>query len=182
MGVIFSAADDVAELLVPFVRSSGGVQDARVIESAYEAASLGDIDADAFWLRVGLPPDVEGAYLRLHTLRPGAIEFIGHAHDAGLPIWCLSNDIGRWSRSLRESLGIERLLAGAVISSDVKARKPDARIFECLLKATGHRPEELWFADDRTRNVTAAATLGIQAVRFTPEHGFAGLADRLFLY
>ena len=35
------AADDVAELLIPFIRSAGGESDARAIESAYFEASLG---------------------------------------------------------------------------------------------------------------------------------------------
>jgi putative hydrolase of the HAD superfamily len=180
MGVIFSAADDVAELLVPFVRSSGGLHDPRAIEAAYVAASLGDIDADSFWSRVGLLPDVETAYLQLHALRAGALDFIARAHASGLAVWCLSNDVGRWSRRLRESLGIEPFLAGAVISSDVKARKPDRKIYECLVRATGHHPAELMFVDDRASNVAAAAALGIRAVQFTPEHGYAELAEALF--
>lgn len=32
MGVIYSAADDVAELLIPFVRASGGTVDAEGIK------------------------------------------------------------------------------------------------------------------------------------------------------
>ena len=85
MGVLFAAADDVAELLIPFIHSVGGESDARVIESAYLEASVGRIDADAFWARVGLDPDVERAYLSKHSLAPGALEFLLGAHRAGLP-------------------------------------------------------------------------------------------------
>ena len=53
MGVVFAAAADVAEILIPFIRSAGGESDARTIESVYLQASLGIIDADAFWRRVG---------------------------------------------------------------------------------------------------------------------------------
>lgn len=180
MGVIFSAADDVAELLVPFVTSSGGLQDPRAIESAYRAASLGDIAADAFWIRVGLQPDVEGAYLQLHALRAGATEFMARAHASGLAVWCLSNDVGRWSQRLRESLGVEPFLAGAVISSDVRARKPDRKIYQHLLDATRLRPAELLFVDDRAQNVAAAAALGIPGVHFTSERGFPEIAEALF--
>ena len=41
MGVIFRAADDVADLLIPFVREAGGNMNANEIESAYLDASLG---------------------------------------------------------------------------------------------------------------------------------------------
>lgn len=179
MGVVFSAADDVAELLVPFVRSRGGVQDASAIEEAYVAASLGDIHADAFWTRVGLSPDVEADYLRLHTLNPGTLEFLTRARESRVPIWCLSNDVGRWSKQLRASLGIEPFLTGAVISSDARARKPDRKIYERLLEAAGYRPHEILFVDDRARNVDAAIALGMRAVQFTSSYGYAELETEL---
>lgn len=180
MGVIFAAADDVAELLVPFVHAAGGVSDVHLIESTYLQASVGDIDADAFWSRVGLSSDIEAEYLSQHRLAEGALEFLMGARHAGLPVWCLSNDIGRWSRHLRESLGIEPLLAGAVISSDAKARKPDRGIYERMLTAMGCRPQELLFVDDRAKNVAAATILGIPAVQFTGSHDFARLGAKLF--
>jgi FMN phosphatase YigB (HAD superfamily) len=180
MGVLFTAADDVADLLIPFVRSAGGVSDARLIEAAYLDASLGRIDGDVFWRRVGLHPDVEPAYLSLHSLAAGALEFLTRARHAGIPVWCLSNDIGRWSRQLRAELGLEPLLAGAIVSSDVNVRKPDRRIFERLLSATGCRPVELLFVDDRQDNVTAAAALGIPAFQSTGTAAYSRLSTALF--
>ena len=180
MGVLFAAADDVAELLVPFIRSMGGERDARAIESVYLEASLGNIDADSFWTRVGLDPTAENAYLSQHRLSTGALEFLTSAHRVSLPVWCLSNDVARWSRRLRETFGLEPLLAGAVISSDARTRKPDRGIYERLLTAAGCRPNELLFVDDRAKNVTAAEALGIRAIRFTADYGYAQLATHLF--
>ena len=180
MGVLFAAADDVAEILIPFVRSAGGAGDARTIESVYLQASLGVIDADAFWRRVGLDPAVEDAYLSKHRLVAGARGFLASARQAGLPVWCLSNDVGRWSRRLREKLDLERLLAGAVISSDAKVRKPDRGIYEQLLIATACRPAELLFVDDRAKNVAGAAAVGIPAIEFTGPHVYQELSARLF--
>src|SRR6187551_1073033 len=166
MGVLFAAADDVAEILIPFIRSAGGESDTHTIESLYLQASLGVIDADTFWIRVGLDAAVEDVYLSKHRLVAGAREFLTSARQAGLPVWCLSNDVGRWSRTLREKLGIERLLTGAVISSDAKVRKPDRGIYEQLLAETGRQPPELLFVDDRATNVAGAAALGIPAIEF----------------
>jgi len=180
MGVLFSAADDVAELLIPFIRSAGGESDARKIESVYLQASLGDIDADTFWNHVGLNPDVEHAYLSKHRLAAGALEFLTSARRAGLPVWCLSNDVGRWSKHLRRTLDIEPLLAGAVISSDARVRKPDRGIYERLLVETGCRPAELLFVDDRAKNVAGAAALGIPATEFTGPHDYMHLGAKLF--
>jgi FMN phosphatase YigB (HAD superfamily) len=180
MGVLFAAADDVAELLIPFIRSAGGERDTRAIESAYLEASLGHLEADAFWTRVGLAPDVEPAYLSHHRLAAGALQFLLTARRASLPVWCLSNDVARWSKHLRTTLGIEYLLAGAVISSEAGIRKPDSGIYERLLAETACRPGELLFVDDRTRNVAAAAALGIPAIVFTGPHDYARLSAGLF--
>jgi HAD superfamily hydrolase (TIGR01509 family) len=178
MGVIFAAADDVVELLVPFVRATGG--DPALVEPAYKDASLGIIDADEFWVRVGLNASVEREYLSAHSLLPGAREFLVRANQAGVPVWCLSNDVARWSQHLRESLGIAALLRGVVISSDVRVRKPDAAIYRHLLGRTGCSPSDLLFVDDRRNNVEAAAALGIPSVRFADGYGYEQLATAVF--
>ena len=175
MGVIFSARDDVAELLAPFVRARGGTRDARIVEAAYLDASVGAVDADTFWRRVGLSPDVELAYLSSHRLSPGTLEFLAQARGSDLPVWCLSNDVGRWSKQLRQAFGIEPLLAGAVISSDVGVRKPDPAIFERLLLETGYRPADLLFVDDREKNVRSARALGIPSIVFEGPHDYERL-------
>jgi len=101
MGVVFSAADDVAELLIPFVRNRGGTESADAIQSAYVEASLGAITPDAFWLRVGLRASLEDDYLAGHSVTAGALDLLKRAENRGVPVWLLSNDIERWSRRLR---------------------------------------------------------------------------------
>ena len=49
MGVIFRAADDVAELLIPFIAETGGNVSTGIVESTYMDASLGLISVDEFW-------------------------------------------------------------------------------------------------------------------------------------
>ncbi len=179
MGVIFAAADDVADLLIPFVREAGGSASSKEIESAYLEASLGVIDADEFWSKVGLDTSLENVYLLKHSLMSGVGEFLLKAKRSGIPVWCLSNDVDRWSRKLRATFNIEDLLAGAVISSEAKARKPDRRIYECLLDRSGYRVDELLFIDDRAKNVEAASALGIRSLRFSSKFGYEHLADEI---
>ena len=174
MGVIFRAGDDVAELLIPFVVRHGGCADTNAISAAYVDASLGRIDADAFWRRVGLDPSLEDAYLATHELMPGADAFIAAARRAELSVWCLSNDVGRWSAKLRTRFALDRAFAGVVVSSDVGFRKPDRAIFDALLARCGHRANELLFVDDRPANVEAAASLGIPSSVFGAD-GFAAV-------
>lgn len=179
MGVIFHSADDVAELLIPFVTENGGIKDAIAIDKAYHAASLGEISADDFWIRVGLSAEIEDEYLARHRLNAGVTEILHKADSAGVPVWCLSNDIGRWSQKLRSRLGLDTALAGAIISGDVGIRKPDAQIYQILLDRTGFFPKDMLFADDRDNNVSAAIAAGLPSLLFSAEEGFAGIMDWL---
>lgn len=179
MGVIFEAADDVAELLVPFVQAANPAASSHEVESAYLAASLGDLDVDAFWRRLGLAPEVEDRYLSGHSMVPGAISFLQAARRVGVPVWCLSNDVERWSVKLRENFKIESYLEGAVISSVARSRKPSPEIYRLLLERSGYAAEEVIFVDDRQKNVAAARALGISALQFSPGLGYESLKRQL---
>jgi HAD superfamily hydrolase (TIGR01509 family) len=179
MGVIFRAADDVAELLIPFIRKMRATVDSRLIEAAYMDASLGILDADAFWRQVGLDSSVEDDYLKTHSLNPGVESFLTCARQAGVPVWCLSNDVERWSDKLRTKFGVDQLLAGSVISGKVGCRKPDRAIYQAFLEASGYRPDELLFVDDRPRNIEAAEAFGIRSMLFGGETNFRALETQL---
>lgn len=179
MGVLFETADDVAELLVPFVRSANPASSTQDVESAYLSASLGELDADSFWRKLGLDPEVEDRYLQGHSMIPGATSFLHAAREARVPVWCLSNDVERWSLKLRATFKIGSYLEGAVISSAARARKPSPEIYRRLLANSGYAAEEIVFVDDRQRNVEAARALGIKALQFSRDLGYESLRRQL---
>jgi hypothetical protein len=75
MGVLYEAGDDVAELLVPFVGRHGRTDlSAEAIDRDYVEASLGRMDTEAFWRRMGVDPSLEDAYLAGHRLIEGTLE------------------------------------------------------------------------------------------------------------
>lgn len=164
MGVLYRAEDDVAELLVPFVEQQGSRADARHVAALYEQASLGHLEADAFWRTLGLDPRVEDDYLAGHSLNDGVSAFLQLAHGAGIDLWCLSNDVSRWSIKLRERFALDAFFVDFVISGDIGYRKPSAEAYRCLLDRTGSTPE--LFVDDRPGNVSVARSLGIPSVCF----------------
>jgi putative hydrolase of the HAD superfamily len=172
MGVIFKSADDVAELLIPFIAEKAGTFDEEVIHSAYLEASLGTISPDEFWNQVDLTSKFEDEFLSLHSLNPGITELLHHAMDSGIPVWCLSNDVGRWSDKLRKNLDIEKFLEGSIISGDVGVRKPDKEIYQILVHSSGCKVEDILFVDDRETNVIASREIGIETVISDPEIGF----------
>ena len=77
MGVLYEAGDDVADLLIPFVRQHGDRALAdEDIERAYLAASLGKMDVETFWKQMGIAPELEDDYLSSHRLIPGTQEVL----------------------------------------------------------------------------------------------------------
>lgn len=173
MGVIFAAADDVGELLIPFIAERSASCNEAAIQSAYLDASLGSISPDEFWNQVGVAAGLEDEYLSRHALNSGVIELLDWCRENKIPVWCLSNDVGRWSHKLRERLNIETYLQGSIISADVGRRKPDQQIYKALIQASGYPAEKLLFVDDREANVLAARAQGIESLLHHPRAGFA---------
>jgi putative hydrolase of the HAD superfamily len=172
MGVIFKSADDVAELLIPFIAEKSAACDEAIIQTAYLDASHGSISPDEFWNQVGVPANLEDEFLSRHSLNAGVIELLDWCTDNEVPVWCLSNDVGRWSRKLRARLNIETYLEGSIISGDLGLRKPDRQIYAALIQASGFPVAELLFVDDREPNVLAARGLGIESILHDSQAGF----------
>jgi FMN phosphatase YigB (HAD superfamily) len=177
MGVIFKSADDVGELLIPFIAENSESIDEEVIQSAYLEASLGKINPDEFWNRVDVASELEDEFLSRHSLNPCIKELLSLTEDNGISVWCLSNDVGRWSNKLRKNLGIEKFLNGSIISGDVGVRKPDKEIYEILIHSIGCKVEDVLFVDDREKNVIASHDAGIETVMFNPEIGFTDVKN-----
>ena len=156
MGVIYTAADDIAELLVPFVLENGGLSDGAFIADRYTCASLGEIEAPSFWQSVGLSPTLEDDYLSRHQLTDGLVPFLENLPPCVSSVWCLSNDVSQWSKKLRSIHDLEQRFAGFVISGDVGIRKPDSGIYDCLLELVCRPAKCVLFVDDRPKNLDAA--------------------------
>jgi len=54
-----------------------------------------------------------------------------------------------------------------ILSHEVGSLKPDRKIYEAAIAASGKAPEQLFFTDDREENIQGAADLGIHAHQFT---------------
>lgn len=168
MGVIYRVGDDVADLLVPFIRESGGVDDAALIESAYIEASLGQIATSEFWHRVGLSNACEDDYLQRLELTDDVLQVLESARGQFDEIACLSNDVSEWSKKLRERFNLEQYISRWYISGDLQARKPSLEIYRQMLDDLKRQPANVLFVDDRPKNLHAAAELGMQTVCFDP--------------
>lgn len=168
MGVLYAVGDDVADLLVPFVRKYGNGVSESVIEREYLSASLGEIDAATFWRRAGVEPTLEDSYLKGHKLNEGVAELLASASQRFSRVCNLSNDVSQWSVKLRRSFGLDRAIDPWIISSDGGSRKPSPEIYLHLLDRLGVSPERVVFVDDRPKNLDGARQVGMQTILFDP--------------
>jgi putative hydrolase of the HAD superfamily len=167
MGVLYESADDVAELLVPYLREHGAAVRTEEIQEAYVRCSLGEFTSQTFWSLMGVAESAtDEDYCTRHTLMPGSRDFLAAVSDAGVPLACLSNDVSAWSRQLRRRFGLDAAIREWVVSGDVGHRKPDAGIYHELLRRLDVPATAVWFVDDRPKNVAAARALGITSIEF----------------
>ena len=79
-------------------------------------------------------------------------------------------NISNFSRIMREQaarhLDFIQYMDGGVFSCDVQLIKPDPAIYQYLWNKYNLTPSECIFIDDRTENVEAAISLGMQALHF----------------
>ena len=115
-------------------------------------------------------PLIEAYHLRwpetLGDAIQGTVDVLADLRDAAFASLALSN----WSAETFP-VALERYpflgwFEGIVISGEVGAAKPDARIFEALIDAHDIEPAETVFVDDSVANVEAAQQLGFIGLRF----------------
>ncbi|MDH5675135.1 MAG: HAD-IA family hydrolase [Myxococcales bacterium] len=95
---------------------------------------------------------------------------------AGVAMHLLSN-YSPWYADYVERLGIGRYIEPSFVSCNTGVRKPDARAFLGPCQQLGVAPERCLLIDDREQNTAAAASLGLDTIRFQGEA--AALRDEL---
>ena len=97
---------------------------------------------------------------------PVMMEWVRALKSGGLKIAVLSNMPIEISTYMRQHAPWFRDFDYVCFSAEVQLAKPDAAIYHACLKVVHSKPEECLFIDDRTENVEAARTLGMQALTF----------------
>jgi len=92
------------------------------------------------------------------------LPFMAGVRARGIKIAIVSN-CDEQARSLLGWLGVSSLADALVLSCEVGAAKPAARIFERALESLGVHAEAALFVDDNPDYCAAAAALGIRTAR-----------------
>ncbi|HVB45863.1 MAG TPA: HAD family phosphatase [Streptosporangiaceae bacterium] len=95
------------------------------------------------------------------------VEILAELCSAGVRCFALSNMEEENFALRRSKYSFFELFEGCVISGIEGVAKPDHAIFEILLSRYGLEPRQAVFIDDVTRNVNAAAQVGLVALRYT---------------
>ena len=106
------------------------------------------------------------------------VELLRELKEAGVPCYALTNMERETYPKRLERFGFLRWFDGAVVSGFDGIAKPDAEIFELLLRRFELVPERTLFVDDSPRNVAAARQLGIEAVEFRSASEFRRVLER----
>jgi len=94
------------------------------------------------------------------------VELMHRLNSAGHRLYCLSNMAFASIEHLETAYDFWALFAGKVISCRLNLCKPEPAIYEYLLKTYDLIAESTIFIDDVETNLTAAAQLGIQTIKF----------------
>jgi len=162
MGVLYRSADDVEELLVPYLREKGCALSRPEIDDLYHQCSLGRMPSATFWEKCGVAGD-DAEYCERHELSEGIADLLAWVAERGAPMAVLSNDVSEWSRALRRRFGLGTCIHCWVVSGDVGHRKPGQAIYRAFLEQAGTAPDSVVFFDDRPANVAAACRAGMRA-------------------
>lgn len=124
-------------------------------------SDIGDDEFDSIW---------NSMLLRLPAERLDLLERVAGKYRTFL----LSNTNAIHLKAFTEMVGklvaprrLEEYFEKAYYSHEIRMRKPDAEIFNFVLKEKGLDPAQTVFLDDNADNIKGASGLGIQAIQVT---------------
>lgn len=113
--------------------------------------------------------DLENEWISYYQLLEKTKEIITKLKEK-YKVYYLSNNVKERAERLNEKFDYLKLFDGGVYSHEVKAIKPDPKIYEFALNKSGFSANETVFIDDKQFCLDPAKKMGIQTILFeTPE-------------
>ena len=122
------------------------------------AQRTGMAQAEIRRLLLAVPPSL--------TPIPDTVELLYRLQQRGYPLYCLSNMHLASIEHLEREHRFFEVFSGAAISCRLNLCKPEAGIYEHLLKTYTLEPRNTVFIDDVEVNIAAAARLGMHTIQF----------------
>jgi len=102
---------------------------------------------------------------------PGTLDLVEELHSAGIPTGCLSNTNDPHWQVMKHSGRYPAIAAlqTPILSHEVRAEKPDPKIYQIAEDKTGLSGREIIFFDDLEKNVRAARDRDWHAFQIDPD-------------
>lgn len=100
-------------------------------------------------------------------LLPHAVSWTKNLKEKGFHLYIISNYGEYTLEQTKDKMEFLKYMDGAIFSYQYQIIKPDARIYEQLLKNYNLKAEECVFIDDKAENVEGAKAAGYQGIVFT---------------
>ncbi|HEY2838647.1 MAG TPA: HAD family phosphatase [Pirellulales bacterium] len=143
------------------------------LELRYEAGELSTREFyEAFCEQTGTRPDYQ-AMLRaagdIFTVNASILPVVAALHAAGYRLGLLSNTCeAHWVFIQQHRFSVTSTMFDVIaLSYEVRAMKPDRRIFEAAAEKAGVAPAEIFFTDDIAGHVAGARAAGFDAEQYT---------------
>ncbi len=97
---------------------------------------------------------------------PGSIELVERLHDAGVPLFAITNFGAEFWAGFRPTAAVFDLFGAIVVSGEERRAKPDPALFALAAERFGHAPQHMLFIDDNAANIASARAEGWQVHHF----------------
>ena len=126
----------------------------------------------------GLENEFAAFFEEIFTPIPDVIEMHREIAQSGMATYTFSNTNEMAVRHMSREYDFWSRFTGHVLSHEVKALKPETKMYDFLERATGCRGDEIAYVDDRPENVEAGGARGWKAIQHrTPKETRLALAE-----
>jgi len=124
----------------------------------------------------GTIEEFSGFFANIFWEIPPMIEIQAKLRRQGVPTYIFSNTNDLAILHIRQNFPFFANFDGYILSYEIGAMKPDAKIYEALERMAGKRGAEVLYLDDRQENVEGGAARGWQVIlQTTPEKSIAAM-------
>jgi putative hydrolase of the HAD superfamily len=102
-----------------------------------------------------------------YQINPQVDEVVKKVRQNGYKTAICTNNNPTRVRVLNEKLNFLANFDIQIYSYEIGVTKPDPKIYQALISASGCLPQEIAYSDDKPQNVSAAQALGINAFDYT---------------
>jgi putative hydrolase of the HAD superfamily len=153
--------------------------DRKTLKKAYDESIpdlvLGKINETEFWkifrksarnIKKKIPKDLLlRPLINYYKIHDDVLDIVKSLRKKDYRVIALSNSILSHANYERQ-MGIYGQFDFAVLSHEVRMKKPEPEIYKYALERLGVKPEEAFFVDDTKENVEVAERLGIHGILF----------------